>query len=187
MGAGKMAQIKSMCCSYRGPRFSCRHMSVPSQPPITKDPKDLTPSSDLYRHCAHVYRNTQFKMKTNLFLKSGEVKLCERFYSHLSSYIFQFQLTPLFYPEKLSLTFLSQASHGLGSLSRFPWWCYFIYWLLWYLIVLSLNAAHLSVRHTAAHAIEEYLTQKKQATFIHSMRLLQLNWNWNLHGVQIGL
>lgn len=58
MGAREMAHIKSMCCSYRGPQFSCQHTSVPSQAPITKDPKDLTPSSDLYRNCTHVYRNT---------------------------------------------------------------------------------------------------------------------------------
>lgn len=112
MGAREMAHIKSMCCSYRGPQFSCQHTSVPSQPPITKDPKDLTPSSDLYRNCTHVYRNTH-----NLKGKQISFKRMEKL-----NFVRGFTPTSqLHFPVSAQTSFLPRDTFPDLSLSSLPW------------------------------------------------------------------
>lgn len=54
-------------CSWRGPRFDSQHPDGSSQEPATPTVGDLTFSSGLIRHCAHVvHRCTPIHIKRNL-------------------------------------------------------------------------------------------------------------------------
>lgn len=56
------AMLKSIGCSCRGLRFESHYPHDSSQPSITSVPRDLTPSSDLYRNCTHTwYSDTHLK------------------------------------------------------------------------------------------------------------------------------
>lgn len=46
------SEVKTTCCSCRGPRFSSQHPHGGSKPSVTPVLQNLVPSSDLFKHQA---------------------------------------------------------------------------------------------------------------------------------------